>query len=211
MIDIKFTDAAKFYKGEKHQVAAFEYLQKNTSKEVQEEFQKIYRTKQDNKSKPSLPKEGVELIKEFEGCVLHAYYDPLSGGLPITIGWGTTRRKDGSRFMIGNKITQKEADDLLNYELENIYFSKLQETIPFWNEMNDEMRGALLSFSHNLGANFYGSPDFNTITRHLRNKLWKNVPDAFLLYVNPGTNVETGLKRRRIAEGKLWQKGLDKL
>jgi lysozyme len=28
------------------------------------------------------------LIKEFEGCRLNAYPDPLSGGLPITIGWG---------------------------------------------------------------------------------------------------------------------------
>jgi hypothetical protein len=29
-----------------------------------------------------------------------------------------------------------------------------------------------------------------------------------MLYVNPGTNVEAGLKRRRLAESKLWIEGL---
>jgi hypothetical protein len=43
-----------------------------------------------------VPMMGIKLIKEFEGCHLKAYPDPLSGGLPITIGWGTTRKKDGS-------------------------------------------------------------------------------------------------------------------
>jgi hypothetical protein len=32
-----------------------------------------------------------------------------------------------------------------------------------------------------------------------------------MLYVNPGTNVEAGLKRRRLAEGLLWTSGLSKL
>ncbi|NET70362.1 MAG: hypothetical protein F6K62_04930 [Sphaerospermopsis sp. SIO1G2] len=41
-----------------------------------------------------LPLCGVVLIKEFEGLYLQAYPDPLSGGKPITIGWGSTRKKD---------------------------------------------------------------------------------------------------------------------
>jgi hypothetical protein len=36
------------------------------------------------------------------------------------------------------------------------------------------------------------------------------IPDALLLYRNPGSNVEEGLKRRRVAEGALWSKGLKK-
>ena len=70
--------------------------------------------------------------------------------------------------------------------------------------MNDNQRGALLCFAYNLGADFYGSPDFNTITRVLKNKEWSKVPEALKLYRNPGTNVEAGLLRRRIAEGALW-------
>jgi GH24 family phage-related lysozyme (muramidase) len=38
----------------------------------------------------------------------------------------------------------------------------------------------------------------------LKNKEWSKVPDALYLYHNPGTNVAEGLKRRRVAEGKLW-------
>jgi len=45
MVDIKFTDAAKNFKGEPQQIDAFEYLQKNTPIEVQEEFQKRFRNK----------------------------------------------------------------------------------------------------------------------------------------------------------------------
>jgi GH24 family phage-related lysozyme (muramidase) len=70
--------------------------------------------------------------------------------------------------------------------------------------MNDNQRGALLCFAYNLGADFYGGPNFNTITRVLKNKQWDKVPDALYLYRDPGTNVEEGLKKRRIAEGKLW-------
>jgi GH24 family phage-related lysozyme (muramidase) len=62
----------------------------------------------------------------------------------------------------------------------------------------------LQSFAYNLGARFYGSSGFNTITRVLKNKEWDKVPDALKLYRNPGTNVEAGLLRRRVAEGKLW-------
>jgi len=40
---IKFIDAAKYFKGTKEQIEAFEYLQKNTSPDVLEEFEKLYR------------------------------------------------------------------------------------------------------------------------------------------------------------------------
>ena len=66
------------------------------------------------------------------------------------------------------------------------------------------MKSALISFAYNLGAGFYGSSDFNTITKVLKNKEWSKVPEALKLYRNPGSNVEAGLLRRRTAEGKLW-------
>jgi lysozyme len=70
--------------------------------------------------------------------------------------------------------------------------------------MNDNQRGALLSFAYNLGASFYGGSNFNTITRNLREKNWKAIPKTLEMYSNPGSNVEAGLLRRRKAEGKLW-------
>jgi lysozyme len=207
---IKFIDAVKNHKDLEHQNRAWEFLQASVHKEILDEFARIYRNQKVEPTLDGLPEPGIKLIKEFEGCKLKAYYDPLTNSLPITIGWGSTRRKDGSRFMIGNTITQEEADDLLYFQLRREFLPSLQK-IPYWGEMSDGMRGAILSFSYNLGSNFYNSEGFNTITRVLKNKEWGKVPDALILYVNPGSNVEKGLLRRRTAESKLWLEGLKKL
>jgi len=153
-----------------------------------------------------VPMMGIKLIKEFEGCHLKAYPDPLTGGLPITIGWGSTRKKDGSHFKMGDTLTQAEADALLIEQCKNEFLPALRK-VPHWNEMSDGKRGALLSFAYNLGAGFYGGSNFNTITKRLKNKEWDLVPDALYLYRNPGSNVEAGLARRRKAEGEAWKKG----
>ena len=79
-----------------------------------------------------------------------------------------------------------------------------ENTIPNWEEMTNGQRGALLSFAYNLGAHFYGSPGFNTISACLTDRAWDEVPAAFRLYVNPGSAVEAGLRRRREAEIELW-------
>jgi len=153
-----------------------------------------------------VPMMGIKLIKEFEGCHLKAYPDPLTGNLPITIGWGSTRKKDGSPFKLGDQIAQQEADELLISQCKNQFLPALRK-IPHWNEMSDGKRGALLSFAYNLGAGFYGGDNFNTITKRLKNKEWDLVPDALYLYRNPGSNVEAGLARRRKSEGESWKKG----
>jgi lysozyme len=200
---IKFIDAVKNHKDLPHQNDAWSFLQASVHKEILDEFARRFRNQKVEPTLDGLPESGIKLIKEFEGCHLKAYYDPLTGGLPITIGWGSTRRKDGSRFMIGNTITQDEADDLLYFQLRREFLPSLQK-IPFWSEMNEKQQGALLSFAYNLGANFYGSSGFATLSRILREKKWNEVPKTLELYRNPGSKVEAGLLRRRIAEGKLW-------
>ena len=134
---------------------------------------------------------------------MKAYPDPLTGGLPITIGWGSTRDYNGKPFTLDQQISQSVADALLINQIKKEFIPALQK-IPHWNEMNENQQGALLSFAYNLGAGFYGGSNFNTITRVLKNKEWDKVPDALYLYRNPGTKVEKGLARRRVAEGKLW-------
>jgi lysozyme len=208
-VTIKFIDAVKNHKDLEHQNRAWQFLQASVHKEILDEFARLYRNQKIEPTLDGLPLPGVALIQEYEGFSSKAYYDPHTGGLPITIGWGSTRRKDGTRFMIGNKITQEEADDLLYFQLRREFLPSLQK-IPHWNEMNDEMKGALLSFAYNLGAGFYGSSDFNTLTRVLREKKWNEVPAALELYRNPGSSVEAGLLRRRKAEGALWRSGLSK-
>jgi GH24 family phage-related lysozyme (muramidase) len=156
-----------------------------------------------------IPKCGVELIKRFEGCELKAYPDPKTGGEPWTIGWGNTRWMDGSPVKPGQTITAAEADTLLDDSLRKFFWPQIR-LITHFADMSDEQRGALLSFAYNLGAGFYGSEGFTTISRLLRNKDWDKVSEALVLYRNPGSDVEAGLKRRRVAEGALWSRGLQK-
>lgn len=160
------------------------------------------------KNRP-VPACAISLIKQFEGCELTSYPDPLTGSTPWTIGWGSTKKQDGSDFGPGQTITSTEADNLLIRDLEKIYLPEVMK-IPYAGEMSEEQIGALLSFAYNLGAKFYNSNDFTTISRFLTDKNWEKVPAALLLYRNPGSKVEAGLKRRREAEGALWQSGLSK-
>ena len=150
-----------------------------------------------------VPLPGVTLIKEFEGLNLSAYPDPLTRGKPITIGWGTTRKKNGGEWKLGEKITRVEADELLMLQLENSYLPTL-EKIPVWDVLNVNQQGALLSFGYNLGANFYGAKNFESMTGVLQNQQWDQIEETFVKYRNPGSSVEAGLRRRRQAEAKLF-------
>jgi len=145
----------------------------------------------------------IQLIKEFEGCHLTAYPDPLSGGAPWTIGYGTTRYSRGEPVKQNDRINIIEADMLLRLEVDRIA-ENLSKTVPYWREMQDHQRCALISFAYNLGRDFCGAAGFETISKRLADRSWTEVPAAMLLYRNPGTNVEAGLRRRREAEGKLW-------
>lgn len=149
----------------------------------------------------------LDLIKKFEGCRLVAYPDPRTGGDPWTIGWGSTRYYDGEPVKKGDKVSQALADEMLTAEVEHKCIPALAKSIPDWADMSTNQRAALTSFAWNLGWNFYGARGFETISRKLRERDWAGVPAALLLYRNPGSNVEAGLRRRREAEGKLWSAG----
>lgn len=153
-----------------------------------------------------VPLPGVDLIKAFEGSRLEAYPDPKTGGEPITIGWGSTRDRRGRPFKLGDRITQQEADELLMDQIIRSYLPP-QIHIPGWEQMNDNQRGAILSFAYNLGAHFYSTNGFETISRVLRNREWHNLEAALILYRNPGSRVEEGLLRRRLSEANVFLAG----
>jgi len=148
---------------------------------------------------------GIDLIKEFEGCHLVAYPDPLSGNLPITIGWGSTKNFNGKPFKLGDRITQQVADDLLKHQVEYEFLPTLAKTVPHWDDLNNNQKSALLSFAWNLGKHFATAlSGFESMQRMLRNKEYKEAREVFVKYRNPGTKVEAGLKRRRLAEAELF-------
>jgi GH24 family phage-related lysozyme (muramidase)/uncharacterized protein YvpB len=166
-----------------------------------------------------VPQQAITLIQQFEGChrtsdvddLIHAYPDPLSGGAPWTIGWGSTHYPDGRPVGPNDAISRDVADSIFVANLQAGYWQPLVGRIPHWGAMNAEMRSALCSFAYNLGADFYGSGDFATISACLAERRWRDLPAALLLYVNPGSVVEVGLRRRRQAEADLWRAGLDRL
>jgi len=196
----------RYYKGLPHQTAAISLLEQDLAANGYQATMRRDRPwfeawSQDGKQIDLSA--GINLIKQFEGVHLTAYPDPLSGGEPWTIGYGTTRYSGGVPVKRGDKINMIEADMLLRLEVDRIA-KKLATTIPNWKVMDDNQRSALVSFAYNLGEGFYGTAGFETITKVLRNQAWDQVPKAMELYRNPGSNVEFGLLRRRKAEGELW-------
>ena len=150
----------------------------------------------------TLPPQGVALICEFEGFRPNVYNDGVG---VATIGYGSTYYLNGKSVAWGDPpISEPQGREMMEAVAEKDFWDVISRTIPYWDEMNDNQRSALLSFSYNLGAHFYGSSGFNTISSCLKDKRWFDVPDALMLYVNPGSSVEAGLKRRRKAEGDLW-------
>ena len=198
----------RYYKALPHQAAAIKELEADLASNGYETAMRRDRGwfktwSQDGKQADLAA--AIALIKEFEGVHLSAYPDPLSGDEPWTIGYGTTRYSGGVPVKRGDRITIIEADMLLRLEVDRIA-EKLRASVPFWKEMDDNQKSALVSFAYNLGSGFYGSGGFETISRCLKEKDWAGVPAALELYRNPGTNVEAGLLRRRKAEGECWGK-----
>ena len=197
----------RFYRNEPHQAAAISQLEQDLAVNgygvVMRRDRPWFATWSQGGKQPDLTA-ALNIIKKFEGCRLTAYPDPASSGDPWTIGYGTTRYQDGRKVSKGDSINAIEADLLLRLEVDRIA-ATLRTNIPAWSELADNQKCALISFAYNLGSGFYGSAGFETITAKLKAKDWDAVPDVLLLYCNPGTNVEAGLKRRREAEGWLWR------
>lgn len=201
---IRFLDLFRYYRSLPHQTAALQMLGEQIPAGLLQRDTEWFKVWSQDGKQSDLG-EALKLIRAFEGCSLHSYPDPASGGAPFTIGFGTTRYRDGSAVLPGDQISQDEADQLLLDEVEHIA-TRLRATVPFWGEMSSNQQCALISFAYNLGTEFYGASGFSTISRTLREKRWVDIPAALMLYRNPGTNVEAGLKRRRAAEGALWLK-----
>jgi len=145
----------------------------------------------------------TDLIAEFEGFRGQPYKCPAG---VWTTGYGTTYYPDGTLVTPQDRPVSKErARELLNYHIDNAVVPVLEKTIPTWGLMSGNQKVAIIDFAYNLGPYFYGSPGFATITKALSKKEnWDQVPSALMLYINPGSSFEAGLRRRRQAEGKLW-------
>lgn len=145
----------------------------------------------------------ANIIGFFEGFSAEPYVCPAG---VWTIGYGTTFYPNGAAVsQYDDTITKAQAAEYMEAVLKTAFIPYLQK-IPTWGQMNKYQQAAIMSFAYNLGAHFYGNTaNFNSITKALSTKEnWSDVPRALSLYINPGSAFEAGLRKRRQAEGELW-------
>lgn len=186
-----------------HQQAAWSYGWEMLSNEEQAAFLDKFRSDPAPKA-ASIWQQSSALIRQFEGFETESYPDPASGGKPWTIGYGFTFWLDGADVKPGDTITRDVADGMLDTLIETDVVPALARSVPGWKSLPLARQNALVSFAWNVGWGFYGAAGFETISKCLRESDYDAVPAAMMLYINPGSNVEAGLRRRREAESKLW-------
>jgi len=135
--------------------------------------------------------EGIDLIKHFEGCETKAYQCSAD---VWTIGYGHT-------FCVkeGDKITEEEAEALLKEDLCD-FEEHVDRLITV--SLNQDQFDALVSWTFNLGPTNLKE---STLLRKLNEGHYDDVPAEMARWNRAGGEVLEGLKRRRKAEGALWQ------
>lgn len=143
-----------------------------------------------------IPKQAIDLIKEFEGLELRVYPDPATGGEPYTGGWGHT----GPDVKRGMKVTLPIAEEWLRDDI-GIAARKLAGVIKadVLRDLSDGQYAALLSFAFNCGAKANW-----TIWRVVNSRQFDAVPAQLMRFNRAGGRVMRGLTRRRAAECVLW-------
>lgn len=139
------------------------------------------------------------IIKHFEGCKLEAYLCPSK---IATIGFGNTYYPNGVAVKMGDKITLKQAEDMLPMVVEKFAKSVLElAKRPLLQCEFD----ALVSFAYNCGI---GNLQKSTLLNKVNSKAGaKEIEAEFIKWNKGGGKVLEGLTRRRKSEAYLYNTG----
>jgi lysozyme len=147
-----------------------------------------------------ISKKGINLLKQFEGIRLKAYVDPGTGGEPITIGYGSTRKLDGSKFKLGDTVTLEVAEQLLVDHINKMVIPTIASKVKV--VINQNQIDALCSFIYNVGA---GSFSNSTLLKRINNLDTKeNIKEAFQMWTKSAGKTLEGLVERRKKESALY-------
>ena len=136
-------------------------------------------------------KEGLALIKKFEGCRLESYRCSAN---VLTIGYGHT-----GGVLETDVITQDDADKLLEEDIAK--FEKyVDDNVTV--ELNQSQFDALVAWTFNLGV---GNLRQSTMLRKLNEGDYQSVPSEMNRWNKAGGKTLDGLIRRRKAEGLLFE------
>lgn len=139
-----------------------------------------------------ISKQGIKLIKKFEGFKPYAYLCPAN---ILTIGYGHTR---GVR--LGQTCTVEEAEQFLKEDLElaEAEVNKVAEKV----DLTQGQFDSLVSFTFNIGA---GNFQASTLRRKvLNNPADPSIKAEFGKWVYVRGKVNQGLQRRRLEESRLY-------
>ncbi|MGG9044204.1 lysozyme [Serratia marcescens] len=143
----------------------------------------------------NISKNGIELIKRFEGLELEAYQDSVG---VWTIGYGWTQAVDGKKIAPGMRIDQATADRLLKCGVVQ-YEQGVNQLVKV--RITQGQFDALVSFAYNLGLR---SLSTSTLLRKLNDGDKQGAADEFGRWVNAGGKRLDGLVTRRAAERRMF-------
>ena len=197
---VKLRDFFAHFKGEPHQLAAIEELQAAIPASLLKADASWVQTYRSAPAAKDLPPPAwltpaLKIIKEFEGCHLHAYLCPA--GVP-TLGWGTTQINN-KPVQLGDTITQVTADALLKEQVLGKFGPGVLRLIPSAAKWKPDQVAAITSFAYNVGL---GALEGST----LRQRLNAGEPAALVVaeelprWNKGGKGPLPGLTRRRAAE-----------
>ncbi|WP_455478012.1 lysozyme [Bartonella sp. B10] len=145
-----------------------------------------------------ISKEGLALIKQWEGLRLQAYQD--TSGI-WTIGYGHTAKAGAPVVYKGMQITESQAETLLQKDL--MQFEKIVDQL-VQRSLTDEQFAALVSFCYNVGIKAFRN---STLLKKLNDGHYEAVPVELHKWTRAGGKYLKGLVYRRAAEAGLWSKG----
>ena len=141
-----------------------------------------------------MTKEGIELIKSFEGCRLEAY--KCQAGV-WTIGYGHTQG-----VYEGKKITEEEAERLLASDLAKFETGVRNILGAVANGMRENKIDALVSLAFNIGLKAFQN---STLCRKVKaDENDVSIRNEFSRWVYAGGVKSKGLVRRRKAEADMY-------
>lgn len=139
---------------------------------------------------------GLKLLMGSEGCVLHAYPDPGTGGEPWTCGFGAT----GPDIKEGVTWTQAEADKRLMEDLAR-FEKAVDELIKV--EISVNAFSAVVCFTFNCGVQALKR---STLLKLINQNDMAGAARQFGLWTKAGKRVLPGLVMRRRAESLLFMR-----
>ena len=143
---------------------------------------------------------GILLIKKWEGYFKDAYPDPASlDGKPITCGYGSTRKLDGNSFVIGDKLSEIEASELLRIQIKD-YEEFVDDNVT--SKLTQNQRDAVISFVYNVKRKSFLN---STLLKKINNNPWDlDIAAEFIKFKNASGKPFRGLLLRRLDEARMY-------